>query len=79
MKKKKKSNLFGLDDFHDMISELHLRMFMFICCSPFSLNKGSVRLSVGVKSNAENPAISWLTFNRHGNEWAKSDCSPESF
>lgn len=42
-------------DFHDMISELHLRMFMFICCSPFRLNKGSVRLSVGVKSNVENP------------------------
>lgn len=51
-------NPFGLDDFHDMTSELHLRVFMFICCSPFSLNKGSVRLSVGVESNVENPAIS---------------------
>lgn len=34
---------------------------------------------VGVKSNVENTAISWLTFNHHGNEWAESDCSPEGF
>lgn len=38
-----------------------------------------VPVHVGVKSNVESPTISWLTFNHHGNKWAASDCSPESF
>lgn len=51
----------GSDDFHDTISELHLHMFMFVCCNPFGSNKASARLPVwvllhvGVKSDVRAP------------------------
>ena len=57
--------------------------YVYVCLlNYFHLDKRKgwdlVPVHVGVKSSGDSPAMSWLTFNHHGNKRAASVCSSES-